>query len=134
MSSELETKMAGHTVVKFWGGDNRGVCLQITANPIKIAEDVLHQLQNPLFIQLTMEEGAALLDSLSEFVKEEALRRQALLKEEIADLKVFERTIFKEIADLQPNFYEVYKLKIDYVSKFCPKVKKLKEKPDEPNG
>jgi hypothetical protein len=84
MGTEIATKMSSHTAKEFWGGDDRGVCLQVTASgPLRVQETIGKQIQEEGFIQLTMEEAAALCNDLVGFVKREAMRRQALLKAEI---------------------------------------------------
>ena len=65
MSTEIETKMTEHTANEFWGGDDRGICLQITE---------MGPRQNG-YIQLTMEEADALYIALGCYVKREATRR-----------------------------------------------------------
>jgi len=89
MGTKISTKMTKHTANEFWGGDDRGVCLQITSNaPLHVHESVDGQMQEEGFVQLTMEEAAALCNDLGRFVKREALRRQALLQAEIERAKI----------------------------------------------
>lgn len=124
MSTEIETKMMDHTATEFWGGDKRGVCVQITAAEMKhIHESGIEQLQEEGFIQLTMEEAAALCNTLARFISEEAKRRQSLLKEQIEKLKGLEKTVFREVADFSPEMFEAQLVVFDYVAKFCPKVR-----------
>jgi len=110
MGTNINTEMQWHILKEFWGGDGRGVCLQITA----IADD-------EGFIQLTMEEATALCNDLSAFIKREALRRQALLREHIGQLKYVERTVFNEVAELPNELMAGPRLAVETVSRFCPK-------------
>jgi hypothetical protein len=122
MSTEIETKMTGHTVVEFWGGDDRGVCLQVTASaPLKVRDSIADQLQEEGHIHLTMEEAASLCNDLGAFVKREAVRRQGLLKAEIEKAKIAERTVFHEVAELPSGLMAGPELSVLMVSRFCPK-------------
>jgi hypothetical protein len=122
MSTELKTKMTEHTVVRFWGGDDRGVCLQVTASaPLKVRDSIADQLQEEGFIHLTMEESAALCNDLGAFVKAEAVRRQGLLKEQIEQAKLDMKTVLHEVAELPDDLMAGPALAVDMVSKFCPK-------------
>lgn len=128
MGTETSTKMTGHTVKEFWGGDERGVCLQITASSLmRVHETGAAQMQEEGFIQLTMEEAAALCSDLGRFVKYEATRRQALLKAEIEQAKIAEKTVFHEIASLSPDLMAGPELAVLMVSRFCPKAPKKVE-------
>ena len=115
MGTEFKPDMENHALKQFWGGDTRGVCLQITSTT---------SIDGEGFIQLTMEEAAALCANLEKFIKEEAMRRQALLREQIKDMQDMEKTVFREIADLSPNYIEINEIVVKFVSKFCPKVKR----------
>ena len=122
MGTEIKTKMTGHIAKEFWGGDNRGVCLQVTASsPLRVRETIGDQLQEEGFIQLTMEEAAALCNVLGGFIKREAKRRQALLKDEIAKAKIAEKTVFHEVAELPSDLMAGPELAVLMVSRFCPK-------------
>ena len=113
MSTELKSEMTSHTATQFWGGDARGVCIQITSN-------------EEGFIQLTMEEAAALCNTLGLFIVDEAKRRQDLLKEELVQLKLDERTVFHEVIELDSGLMVGPALAVTMVSKLCPKVRKEK--------
>lgn len=127
MGTEIITKMECHTVKEMWGGDERGVCLQVTASaPLRIRETISEQLHEEGFIQLTMEEAAALCNTLGAFVKREAKRRQALLREQIERAKIAERTIFHEVAELPEDLMAGPELAVRMVSQFCPKVAEVK--------
>ena len=124
MSTRLETKLTEHDATEFWGGDARGVCVQIfPREPIRLRETASEQIQEEGFIQLTMEEASALANCLSEFVSREAKRRQGLLRDHIAGLQQFEKTVFREVADLPGEFFEAPTLAVLAVAKFCPKVR-----------
>ena len=125
MGKELTTKMSSHTAKEYWGGDDRGVCLQVTASgPLRVQETIVKQIQEEGFIQLTMEEAAALCNDLGGFVKREAMRRQALLKAEIEQAKIAEKTVFHEVASLPSDLMGGAELAVMMVSRFCPKTHK----------
>jgi hypothetical protein len=122
MSIEIETKMTEHTAVEFWGGDRRGECLQVTAStPLKACDCIAEQLQEEGYIQLTMEEAAALCNTLGAFVQREAVRRQELLKADIERLKIDANTVFHEVAALPADLMAGPELAVLMVSKLCPK-------------
>ena len=114
MSKEVETTMKSHSLTEFWGGDDRGVCIQVTS---------LSSVDDEGFVSLTMEEAAALCGDLSKFIKREAVRRQALLKEQLAELKISERTVFNEVIELSDDHMTVAEIAIGMVSAFCPKTR-----------
>ena len=122
--TEIETKMPRHMLASFWGGSLRGVCLQIACN-----DQSGQQFDREGFIRLTMEDASELIGHLAQFVKDEATRRQSLLSAQITDLLNAERTIFHEIAELSPERFEVPRIAINLVSKFCPKIKSEEIKP-----
>lgn len=68
MGTEIQTRMKGHTATEFWGGEKRGVCMQITAAHLKVKDTVMEQLQVEGFIQLTVGDAMALIETLKEFV------------------------------------------------------------------
>ena len=130
MGTEITTKMSGHTAKEFWGGDGRGVCLQVTASaPLRVRETIGDQLQEEGFIQLTMEEAAALCNDLGGFVKREATRRQALLKAEIEHAKIAEKTVFHEVATLPSDLMAGPELAVLMVSRFCPRSPNAEHEP-----
>lgn len=108
MSTELDTRMAEHYITEFWGGSERGVCLQVTRN-------------DRLFIQLTMEEAAALCNDLGAFIKREATRRQGLLRDQLKELQLDVQTVFHEVAELPSDLMAGPELAVSMVSRFCPK-------------
>jgi len=123
MSTELKTKMTDHTINEFWGGNERGKCVQVTKGGFaEIGEHIEEQLQKEGYIQLTMEDAAALCNELGPFIKREAVRRQGLLKSQIEAHKEIEKTVFNEVAALPENIMAAPGMVVNLVSKFCPKV------------
>jgi hypothetical protein len=121
MGKELETKMTSHIAKEFWGGDRKGVCIQITcSDPIDPSKDLLNQEG---YIQLTMEEANALCQTLSKFICDEAKRRQQLLREQLEQLKLNQKTVFHEIINFDNSYFPAYELSVEMISKFCPKSK-----------
>jgi len=122
MGTEIDTRMTEHIIKHFWGGDKRGCCLQVTAAAaVKVRDSIDEQIQEEGYIQLTMEEAAALCNDLGRFVCQEAQRRQALLREEITRTKIMERTVFHEVAKLPADLMAGPELAVSLVSRFCPK-------------
>ena len=117
MSTEIETKMQHHAATEYSGGYNRGVMLQITT--LHPHRENPHD--QPGFIQLDLAEAAALRNTLSAYIRDEAVRRHELLREEIERIKINERTVFHEIAEMDPVGFEVADIRVDMVDKFCPK-------------
>jgi hypothetical protein len=117
MGTHINTKMTHHDIKEFWGGDERGVCLQITAS------SAWQTIGDEGYIQVTMEEAAELCNDLARFVKRDAIRRQGLLRESIKQAQICERTVFTEIAELPDEFLGVKDMVVSMVSRFCPKVK-----------
>ena len=133
MSTTIETTMRDHTVKRFWGGDDKGYCLQITSSsPLRIHESTGDQLQEEGFVQITMEEAAELCSTLGEFIQQEAGRRQTLLRAELERLKIAERTVYHETAELSQDFMKVPKIAVRMVSRFCP-IAPPTPTPDEEN-
>lgn len=126
MGTELKTNMTEHTLKRFWGGNDRGACLIISAaGLIKVKGTVEDQMQVEGYIQLTMEEAAALRNDLGKFIIQEAKRRQALLKEKLEELKIEEKAVFHEVADLPvESMYDTPELIVRTVSQTCPKFRK----------
>jgi len=108
MSTQLATKMKDHIAGTFWGGDDKGTMIQITA-------------VNGPYLQFTLSESAALVNTLSEFITCECERRQGLLKQQIEDLKMDSKTVFAEIANLPRSLLEVPTISVQMVEQFCPK-------------
>lgn len=112
MSTELKTRMTKHSIVEFWGGDARGVCVQVTGDEG--------------YVQLTLEEAAALCEALGGFIKREAVRRQKLLRDELEALRMAERTVWHEVAELPAELFEVPCCAVDMVARLCPKTKRAR--------
>lgn len=116
MGTEIETSLPRHCLKRFWGGDANGVCFQITCQdsfPDPNTEEV--------YIVLTMEEASELINHLADFVRDEAVRRQGLLKQQIESIKEAEKTVFHEVANLDPSIFNVPRVAVELISKFCPK-------------
>lgn len=70
MSKIIETNMLDHSVVEFYGGAHRGLCLQITSlKPIQVRDTLLEQLQEEGFIHLTLDEAIVLRDVLTAWIE-----------------------------------------------------------------
>lgn len=109
MSPEIDKELENFTLTRFWGGDNRGACIQITGKDGHV--------------QLTMEDSAFLAKHLVDFIKDECRRRQDLLKDRIRSLKIDEKTVFNEISELSLDYLGAGKFVVDAVSQYCPKAK-----------
>ena len=84
-------------LTQFWGGDERGGCLQVTMPCSQYAFD-----QNLIgAVQLDLKDAALLVADIQKWMVQEAKRRQKILREDIKDLEIFDRTIFREIAELE---------------------------------
>lgn len=114
MSTEIKTDLKEHTIIKFWGGDTRGTCLQITATTPR------HERTGESYVQLSMQEAALLCNDLNKFVVEEAKRRQKLLKKQLAKTILEEKTVFNEVMELSETIFEAPKLGVLLVDTFCP--------------
>jgi len=122
MGTKIDSKMTDHSAKEFWGGNDRGVCLQVMAStPLRVRDTIEEQLQEEGFIQLTMEEAASLCSDLGAFIKREAVRRQTLLREELERVKITEKMVFHEVLELPENLMAGPELAVLMVSLFCPK-------------
>ena len=64
-----ECKMKNHTINRFFGGQDRGVCLQITSNkPLVTHNTAIEQIQEEGFIQLDRDDAILLQKELVEFI------------------------------------------------------------------
>ncbi len=119
MSTEIETKLQRHSLVSYWGGNDKGMCLQVTTeHPDDVGIGA---------IQLTMGEAAVLASDLIEFVLKEAKRRQTLLKEQIAEIKQLEKSVFHDICKIQMQDFETPALVVKLIEAYCPKTRTMKE-------
>ena len=115
MGTEIESSLQHHLLKEFFGGVDKGVCLQVTAiEPDEPATG---------YLQLNLTEAAELAYQLGKYCEREAKRRQALLKEQIASMKELEKTVFSEIRDLDIGQFEVSKLMVGMVNSLTPKEK-----------
>lgn len=97
MSTQIKTNMKDHYITRFWGGDDRGICLQISSAKYKLCKTAREQIQEPGFIHLTMIEAAFLATVLADFVSSEAKRRKLILLNPIDGMKNMEKTVFGEV-------------------------------------
>ena len=113
MGTEIESSLQNHILKEFFGGVDKGVCLQVTT----ITPD------DPLngYIQLDLTEAAELAYQLGKYCEREAKRRQAILKEQIVEMKELEKTVYREVADMDIGQYEVTKLMVSMVNSLTPK-------------
>ncbi len=127
MSTKLPSEMTTHTATEFWGGDARGVCLQVTSSlPTTIRDSAEEQTHEEGFIQVTLEEAAALYNTLGVFITNEAKRRQALLQDEIVRLELNGRTVFHEVAELDRSLIAGPAVSVTLISNLCPKAPREK--------
>ena len=108
MSTQLATKMKRHIAATYFGGSDTGLMIQITE-------------VNGAYLQFTLTEATALVNTMSEFITYECERRQGLLKQQIADLKMESKTVFEEVANLPRSLLEVPTISVQVVEQFCPK-------------
>lgn len=124
MSKDMEAGMKHHAASTFWGGGQSGVMLQITtiALPGVGISDPELVLQQPGFIQLDLEEAAELHATLGEYIKQEALRRQGLLKAQLEKMQIASRTVLSEVAALSSDLLDcgARKVGVGLIVKFCP--------------
>lgn len=113
MSTEVKTNLRNHSVVTFWGGNERGVCVQITAK---------NRASEEAFVRLDILDVAELLQVLQQFALQEATRRQALLRDLIKQLQLEQRSVFSEIAELNLSGYGLTgaQVALNLVHAYCP--------------
>ena len=112
MSKDIETELAQHALCEFWGGSERGVCVQVT--PLFPSE------AHNGYILLDLKEAAELAYQLSQYCLREAQRRQDLLKEQVKELVDLQKTVFQEVSEIRLADYGTQKTVVDLVSKFAP--------------
>ena len=120
MTTEIETHLTRHSLVEFWGGDKRGICLQVTCRSASTPDS---GGQEEGYIQLTMAEAAILAKQLADFALREAERRQGLLREQIKSLQDLERTVFGEVSTIRMADYATQELSVALIDVYCPKVR-----------
>jgi hypothetical protein len=69
-----------------------------------------------------MEEANALRNALGVFIREEAKRRQALLRRDLKELKLAEKSVFNEIATLPDESFDTFETVTSLVAAYCPKL------------
>ncbi len=123
MSIEIETDMKNHSLTCFWGGDDIGTMVQITARDGEVKSTGWEQLQVEGFVQLDLLEAVNLVNALNKWIPEEMRRRRELLKKQIAGLKVFEKSVFQEIVEMEDTIVEVASrpLVAKLIDAYCPK-------------
>lgn len=99
----------------FYGGDERGPCLQITMQ--ECYDDTLLGAA-----QVDLAGAIQLYNTLGDWIKGECERRQKLLREEIRNMKDMEKTIFHEVAHLNSSLIGNNTLAAEYILKFAPAV------------
>ena len=119
MSIEVETRLKRHSLVSYWGGNDNGMCLQVTT---QTPDDV-----GVGAIQLTMVEAAVLASDLIDFVLKEAKRRQDLLREQLAEIKQLQKSVFHEICEIELHDFEPPELVVKMIEAYCPKTRTIKE-------
>ena len=113
MGTEIDSELKHHLLKEFFGGVDKGVCLQITAvEPDEPATG---------YLQLDLTEAAELAYQLAQYCEREVKRRQTLLKEQIAGLKELEKTVYREVADMDIGQFEVTKRMVSMVDSLTPK-------------
>ena len=114
MGTEIDSELKHHLLKEFFGGVDKGVCLQITAvEPDEPATG---------YLQLDLTEAAELSYQLAQYCEREAKRRQALLKAQIAEMKELEKRVYREVADMDIGQFEVSRLMVSMVNSLTPKV------------
>jgi len=108
MSTELKTEMKEHQACLFWGGVDKGMMAQIT------------RLTDGKHLTFTLVEATELVNTLAGFITDECKRRQSCLKQQIADFKEMEKTVFEEIATLPDELFSIQTISVQMVDKFCP--------------
>lgn len=103
-------------VLEYYGGDILGPCLQITMQDGQHVET--QQLMGA--IQLDLENSIDLYNQLGKWIKRECIRRHDLLREEVANTKELEKTVFSEIAALDRTLIENEPIVAPYILRFAP--------------
>lgn len=109
MSTEIGITK-NNSFTSFWGGNENGKMVQVTGKDG--------------YVEFTMLEAVDAVNILVDFIKEEATRRQELLKKEVEKHKEMEKTIFKEIADFDDSLFALTtkKIALDWVNTYCPQI------------
>ena len=113
MSTDLGN-ISDYTINSYYGGDDEGVRVQITRT-----QNILPD--NSGLIQLNLGQSIELVNILMGYIQREANRRQKLLADEIKHLKNMEKTVFHEVASLDPDLFQVPLLCAQIVADFAPK-------------
>lgn len=89
MSKNLGIINNKFSAVQFWGGDSRGVCLQIT-----------NHSSNESYIQVTAAEAVALIPILKTVIDAELKRQSELCDEMIRKNQEMKKTIIKDMSEV----------------------------------
>lgn len=115
MSNEIH-QSDNLVLTSYWGGVNDGCRLQITMkNGVHAEKENLTGA-----IQIGLADAIDLYNQLGQWIKQECERRQGLLKEEIKDKQMFEKSIFKEISDIDSALIFNQPLVAKYILKLAP--------------
>lgn len=108
------------TITQYWGGDDRGQCLQI------MMQDSEHAFKENLIgaTQLDLGDAIELYNELGAWIKDECQRRQKILRDEIKDMKELEKTVFHEVAHLSSQLLDHRPLAAELILKFTPASKR----------
>ena len=107
-----------HSFTSFYGGDEKGRCLQITTlSPLRPSDE------GEGYLQLTLTEAAEVAYQIMRWVQKETARRRELLSEELEKLKLVDSRIFKEIRSFDDSVLAC-QINVDFVKLVdatCPK-------------
>lgn len=116
MSTEIYST-DNFSLTNYWGGVDKGNCLQITMKDF--GRSASQNLTGA--VQLDLSDAAELYNQLGEWIKGECIRRQELLREEIEGKRELQKTIFSEIANLDDALIgNNNKLAVGLIDKFTP--------------
>lgn len=115
MSTEIH-QSDSLVLTNYWGGIKDGHRLQITM------KDGVHAEKENLIgaVQVGLIDAIDLYNHLGKWILQECKRRQAILKEEIKDKREFEKTIFKEIVNIDSALIFNQPLVAEFIAKFAP--------------
>lgn len=110
MSTEIKANLNDKSVVRFWGGDERGAMLQVTGGDG--------------YVQFNLIETVEVVKVFSDFIAQEAKRRQELLKKKVKEMQELEKTVWEEIANLDKALcnIDLLAITIALIDKFAPRV------------
>lgn len=104
------------SIDEYWGGKEKGFCLQMTMIDGKYAVD-----ENLIgAVQVDIKNAIQLYNELGAWIQGECIRRQQILRKQIEDKKEFEKTVFREIADLGKELMYNKPISADFILQFTP--------------